>query len=322
MAVAANREKTEKVRRENTQPPQLWELTIQGEIKNPPRKFNWSQLETLSSIHVKTTSPHNTENLQQVFDFQGILLSQILKQAEILPTVEEITLLGFDGYRATIQLSDLNNYPIILALKRDGKPIPRSEGGPLYTVLPQTEFPRLKQDYSDGAWVFYVTHIIAGTEPPALKIRTSPRQTDSQIPDHHKFDVSDLEEFTPITLYTQVGYERGWPVGFVQLEGIPLRDIFQAAGIPLTTTGSIVIRGKSAIDRDATTPIRLDTSLILNCDIVIVRRWGNPPQPISAHLGGPLTLALPPECTQEKTFARLRDDERYWITFVEELELN
>ena len=51
----------------------------------------------------------------------------------------------------------------MLALERNGKPLSRSDGGPLHLIFPYSDRPEIANKYSARYWAFYVTHIIIGT---------------------------------------------------------------------------------------------------------------------------------------------------------------
>jgi hypothetical protein len=46
----------------------------------------------------------------------------------------------------------------------------------------------------------------------------------------------------------------------------------------------------------------------------VVTHWGADHAPISARLGGPLAVAIPPTCAD-------RYGDKYWVTFLESVEV-
>jgi hypothetical protein len=283
-----------------------WQLWVQGQTKSPTSApLNWEQLQELATTHVPTPDPANAADPNAIFDFKGIPVSQLLDRfgvAPDLPQTTQVTFVAFDGFRASVSIADLRRYPIILALERDGKPLSRQQGGPLYLVFPHAQHPELKQKYDSSFWVFYVTHAIVGTEPVRLKIG------------NRQFDEAAFGKLPQTTVETLVGYKLGWPAGKVLLKGVRLRDVLAAAGVKLPPNGAVMIRGKPAIYSDRTDPVRLNAASVQNCDILLATRWGNDSQPIATQMGGPMTLAFPSSCST------LTGKER-WVTFVEELEV-
>ncbi|HLO51263.1 MAG TPA: molybdopterin-dependent oxidoreductase, partial [Kamptonema sp.] len=216
---------------------------------------------------------------------------------------------GYDGFRSTISISDLRRYPIILAVERDGRPLPRSEGGPLSLVFPQSEYPRLQKEYADRFWAFYVTHAIVGNEYPQIRIG------------NRILDSAALDKLPQITIDEAVGYGQGWPIGKVKLHGVRVRDVLSAAKVAIAKNGAVIVKGKAAVSRDRNNPIRLQSANIRDCDILLVTRWGNGYKPIPAQLGGPVTLAVPASCYASGGIKTPADDDRRWVTFVEELDV-
>lgn len=285
--------------RANQEQQQEWQLAVQGQTATGKSvQLSWQQLQALATTHVRTQDANYIPNPKTIFDFRGVPISKLLDQFGT--AVDEVTFVAFDSYQVTIKSADLRAYPIILALERDGQPIPRSQGGPLYLVFPISQYPELKQKYDDSFWVFYVTHMAIGTEPVQLRVG------------NREFDLSALDKLPQITLRERVGYRSRWPSGKVKLYGVRVRDVMAAAGIELPSTGAVIVRGKPPIYRDATKPVRLSAAAVRKCDILLATRWGNGRQPIPAKMGGPVTLAFPPTCPAQA-------GEPLWINFVEEL---
>ena len=280
-----------------------WQLAVQGQTKSPTAEpLNWEQLQALAQTHVPTQDPSHAADPNAILDFKGIPVSQLLDRFGVAPNATEVTFVAFDAFRATVSIADLRRYPIILALERNGKPLTRQQGGPLYLVFPHAQYPELKSKYQGGFWVFYVTHAIVGMETVRLKIG------------NRQFDWAALDKLPQTTLETPVGYKLDWPSGKVKLAGVRLRDALAAAGAKLPPNGTVIVRGKPPIYSDPENPVQLKADAVLKCDILLVTRWGSDRKSIAAKLGGPITLAFPPNCPA------LTGKER-WVTFVEELEI-
>ncbi|MBK4732048.1 molybdopterin-binding protein [Oxynema sp. CENA135] len=288
-----------------------WEFVVEGQIRQGRLRFNWAELDALATKHIRTTDPHYTPDLNAVLDFRGIVIGDLLDRLQIEGETNEITFVSFDSFRATISIADIKRYPIALALERDRKPIPRSEAGPLYLIFPQEQYPKLAQKYTEQSWVFYVTHAIVGTEP-----------IDVRLGDRH-FDAARLEQLPQTTLYERVGYKAHWPSEKVKLHGVRLQEAIAAAGLNVPPGGSVVVRGKAAVDRDPGNPIRLDARNVRDCDILLATHWGEDREPIPARLGGPVTLAFPSTCRDRTTGEeRPYPTQQPWVTFVEEIDIH
>lgn len=300
-AIVAQRGKTAK--------PQKWEFFVSGQTTKGSQTLDWDELEAMATSRVSTTSPHNSKDLKAMLYFRGIAVSQLLDRFGVKPTATSVTFLGYDGFRSTVSISDLRRYPIMLALERDGRPISRSEGGPLFLIFPQSQYPQLQQKYAEQFWTFYVTNAIVGNESPQIRIG-------NQI-----LDSKTLDKLPLITVEETVGYRQGWPIGKVKLHGVRVRDVLRAAKVTIADNNVVIVKGKSAVSRDPNNYLRLRSADIRHCDILLVTRWGEDKQPIPAKLGGPITLALTGSCYATSDFQSPVDDDRRWLTFVEELEV-
>lgn len=286
-----------------------WTLKIKGQIaKDKPVVFNSSELEKMATATVRTRSPYHEGN-QQIIEFQGIRLSELLDRVGTPTNLDELTLLAFDNYRTTISIVDVYRYPIIIALKKDGIPLSRSEGGPLFGVFPISDYPELEDKYSQSDWVFYITDLIVGTEPINLTINGQ------------QFKASDLDKLPSIALKQEVGYRNGWPSNAVELHGYRLRDILAATEVGLPAEGSIIVRGKAPLYSQSKSPIQIEIADLQNCDILLATGWGDPWQPITAKLGGPVALALPDNCKTADGKEKSLSENLPWVTFVESVEI-
>ncbi len=298
-AIARNAEIVDNHAKKNQQ--QEWKLLIQGETKiGKSVTLNWQQIQALATDHIKTINPLDIVNSTEVVDYRGIQVSKLLQKFGAAITATDITFVSFDSYYATVSLKNLLAYPIILAIAKNGKPIKREQGGPIYLVFPYTQNTQLTQNYSDPAWAFYVTNIIIGTEPVHITVGK------------RKFDLANLDQLTQVTINQPVGYRSAWPSGKVKLHGVHVRDLLALAGEKLPEQGDVIVRSKAPVYQDDTNALHLTASDVRNCDILLVTRWGDDKQLIPAKMGGPVTLAFSSQC-QTKT------NQPRWVTFVEEL---
>jgi hypothetical protein len=282
-------------------PQNEWNIVIEGQTATgKPLQLNWEQLVGLAKTYVKTPDPSSVTNADEVFQFRGVPISTLLKQIVADSDIaDDVTFVSFDSYQVTVSLKDLLTYPIILAIERNGKLIPRDQGGPLYLVFPYSQYPELKQKYDAGFWAFYVSHMIVGTEPVQLQVGKS------------QLNLADLDKLPQVTVSQPVGYRIGWPNGNVKLQGVRVRDVLALAGEKLPPQAEVVVRGKAAIYDDNNTPVRLAASDVRKCDTLLVTRWGDNNQLIPAKMGGPVTLAFGSNCPSQPR----------WVTFVEELSV-
>ena len=89
-------------------------------------------------------------------DFEGPLLRDVLAAAGVRAgTVQPVAL---DGFAADIPFSDLEKYPVILALKMDRRWLAVGGAGPAWVIYPHNDFPELAKA-DDSKLVWGVSHI-------------------------------------------------------------------------------------------------------------------------------------------------------------------
>jgi hypothetical protein len=90
--------------------------------------------------------------------FEGPLLKDVLNAAGVASgAVQPVAL---DGYGTEIPYSDLETWPVILALKMDSRWLPIGGAGPAWVIYPRDSFPELAQE-DDAKWVWGVSHLRA-----------------------------------------------------------------------------------------------------------------------------------------------------------------
>ena len=133
-----------------------------GSESTQPTQLGWAELQALPQTEVHTISPHQTGIKGTVYHYRGVAVSELLKHHGVAKTAQQVTFVAYDGFRSTVSVKDLMNYPILIATERNGRPIPRGEGGPILLVF-YSEHPELASRYPDRWWVFYVNHLVVDT---------------------------------------------------------------------------------------------------------------------------------------------------------------
>ena len=273
-------------------------LTVTGQVAKPAT-LAWTELERIGTTHVVTASAQNPT--ASTTDFEGILVRDLLDRSGAAADADETTVVSVDGFRATVKTADARAYRMLLAIRANGAPIPRSSGGPIFLIHPFTESPKTRELYPDRFWAFYVTHLVVGTEAPKLTI-------------HGKsFDRAALEALPPASFDGPHGFKVAWPSDSVHLRGVSLVDAIAAAGVALPPHGTVVIRGKSPIHNDPANPIVFAVDDLSRCKPVLALQMGLDEKPLTARFGGPIVLAFTP-CGD-------RYGSRHWVTFVEDIEI-
>lgn len=292
-----------------------WTLTIVNPI-GEGTELRWRELDRMAGTTVDTDLPPEGD-VHRHASFRVVTLAQLLERADGPRARDEVTLVAYDGFRATIDVADLTAHPIGLAVESDGRPIDRASGGPLFTVFPISETPALLERYSSSWWVFYVTHILVDTPPARVSIVDRRPNRD---PTPHTVYASVLTSLPRNRLTMSVGYRTGWPSEPVVLEGVLVRELLEMRDILLEPGDEIRITTIAPLTRGDSRPTVLSADDVMLRPTMLAMRWapdGTAHDPestvdIPARLGGPLTLAAPAEVQQ-----RLGD--RVWLTHVDEI---
>lgn len=255
----------------------------------------------LAQTEVTTIEPDEAGH-EELVHFSGVRVSDLVHRARASEHAADVTLLAFDGFRATLQMDDVRLFPILLATDANGAPLGRDHGGPLYSVLPITQHPDLAQRYTSSSWVFYVTHLVIGTPPPAVRVGT------------RDLSAEELATLPIVSLSAVVGYRTGWPSEPVLVHGVLVRDVLSLAGATPREDEQVRVLSRAPITRAEGRPTLLTARDVASEDVLLALSYGETSEPIPSRLGGPVALAFPPSVA-----ARLTDHD--WLTFVNELAI-
>lgn len=115
-------------------------------------EFDLAALEALGMHETRAHYP----NWPAMSTFEGPLLADVLAAAGATGTT--LRAVALDGYASEIPLADLQKYPVLLALKRDGKYLGIGGRGPAWIVYPREDFAELQAAPDDAglAWAVFV----------------------------------------------------------------------------------------------------------------------------------------------------------------------
>jgi DMSO/TMAO reductase YedYZ molybdopterin-dependent catalytic subunit len=277
-----------------------WILRVQGQVQKPIT-LKWAEIEALADTKFISINPHPGA-ITTPQEFQGISVQKLLEKAIINSGVEELTVVAADAYYTTIAIKDVYRNQGLLTILEAGKRIRRNEGGPIHLAYfrdansPQGEIDKQR-------WVHYVTHLIVGTEPLRLRVEKA------------TLELADLEKLPTHKITTLVGYQIGWKYEPVDLIGVKLRDILRSQNVVMNNESVLRVRRKSMDDLDPQKSVKIPASLVNDCDVMLVYKWGTDAQSIPASKGGPITLAYGNNCPSE-TVKNLA-----WLPFVESISV-
>lgn len=91
--------------------------------------------------------------------FEGVLLSALLDVVGVPKGATTLKLKALDGYAAYVPISDGNKWPVMLALKMDGKYMSVRGKGPIWMVYPTHLDPELGGVAHEAKWVWQISEI-------------------------------------------------------------------------------------------------------------------------------------------------------------------
>ncbi len=93
----------------------------------------------------------------KAYTFEGPLLADVLTAAGA--TGKSVKVFALDGYGAEIPLDEIRRYPVLLALKADGKYLGLGGRGPSWVVYPRDANHPALQSHDDAKWVWSAVRI-------------------------------------------------------------------------------------------------------------------------------------------------------------------
>ncbi len=132
-------------------------LTISGNIENTNAgeraEFDRTMLEALgiSELTVETAWTDGRPT------FSGVLGSRILDA--VGARGDEIVARAINDYQVTIPISDLRRYPILFALKQDGRYMRVRDKGPIWVIYPRETYPELDNEETKQKWIWQLSSI-------------------------------------------------------------------------------------------------------------------------------------------------------------------
>jgi hypothetical protein len=135
-------------------------LTVRGRLglvhADAVVTFDIPTLERLGLIRF-TTPTAWTDGL---VTFEGVLLSRLLEVLAVPDSVTALAMTALNDYQVTIPVVDVRTWPVIIALKRDGRYMSVRNKGPLWVVYPRHAFPALAQAKHNSKWIWQLKEIV------------------------------------------------------------------------------------------------------------------------------------------------------------------
>lgn len=116
-------------------------------------------LASLEALGMHTLSTH-TFWPEDDGSYQGVLLSDLLKDAG-LKDISGIQLSAIDGFSQIIPKEDWQNWPLLLATRRDNAPISLRKKGPIRLIYPRDMDKQLEDGIYRLRWIWMINKIEA-----------------------------------------------------------------------------------------------------------------------------------------------------------------
>lgn len=101
--------------------------------------FDYAMLAALPAVTIQPTLEYDGKP----HTLRGPRLSEILKAAGVSGSQLRILIQAIDGYAVAVPLEQVRQYDFIIALERDGTPLPLGGLGPLWAVYDADRIPEL-----------------------------------------------------------------------------------------------------------------------------------------------------------------------------------
>lgn len=132
-------------------------LTVSGNIGNTnsgdKAEFDLAMLEALGVSELKLETPW-TEGLQI---FNGVLASKVLNA--VAAQGKMVVARAINDYQVKIPVSELRQYPILLALKQNGSYMRVRDKGPIWVIYPIMSYPELDNGKTNDKWIWQLSGI-------------------------------------------------------------------------------------------------------------------------------------------------------------------
>ncbi|RAH38715.1 oxidoreductase [Halomonas sp. SL1] len=132
-------------------------LTVSGDITRTngegKARFDRAMLEALPSRIIETHTPWHEASAR----YEGPLGEAIFEA--VGARGDQARVMALNGFEAEVPLGDFTRYGVILAMTRDGEPMPIRRFGPLFVLYPFDERPHLLNEETRFRSVWQVVRI-------------------------------------------------------------------------------------------------------------------------------------------------------------------
>jgi hypothetical protein len=91
--------------------------------------------------------------------FRGVLMRDLLALWQVSPEAKQVTLTALNDYKITMPIALLQQYPVILAMEQNGRPMQPDYRGPAMIVTPYEQYGAVPELANRDYWIWQVTKI-------------------------------------------------------------------------------------------------------------------------------------------------------------------
>ena len=138
-----------------SQPSKKVVLTVIGAARGKTFKFDVSALEKLGLIR------YTSKNIwyDKPVTYEGVLGSKLLDFIDVPAGATKMKLRALNDYVVEIPIEDFRRWPVMLALKMNGKYMSIRDKGPIWVVYPNHLHPELLSRSYQGRWIWQLKEI-------------------------------------------------------------------------------------------------------------------------------------------------------------------
>jgi hypothetical protein len=138
------------------QPTQQVILTIMGKIERKNSEaaalFDRPMLEALGLETLRTSTAWTDGTVE----FVGVPVRKLMQA--VGARGKTVMASALDNYHVQIPMSDFEQYPVLFALRMEGKEL-NSDRGPIWIVYPRDNFPQLQNESVDARWIWQLSKL-------------------------------------------------------------------------------------------------------------------------------------------------------------------
>ena len=132
-------------------------LTVTGRITastpGGAALFDRAGLASLGQATLRTSTPWT----DGVVEFSGVPMAALLDAVGAVGRTGH--LIAANDYAVDLDLAELRRYPVLLAMRQDGRELSLRDRGPLWVVYPRDDFPELMSPLNNAKWIWQLRSI-------------------------------------------------------------------------------------------------------------------------------------------------------------------